>query len=203
MQFVLMRHATRASSFDNDCPLSAVGHAQAAHASSVLAPKGVLPKPSVIFSSPKLRARQTVAHLARHLDYEVKCDDRLDERDSHESRQLFEARIQSFIASATASITSSAIHHRGAATQAEMTTPPDSDSQNLNRVIVHESVTLACSHMDWLESVLTLIPTNLSELEMATPWAAGEFRVFDISNDGLWTLIGQGILPTHAGSHRS
>lgn len=51
-----------------------------------------------------------------------------------------------------------------------------------------------CSHLDWLETALVLIDSDMTDLEIATPWATAEFRIFKIS-EGLWVLKSSGTPP--------
>ncbi len=157
-QLILLRHATRASSFDSDAALSTLGHAQAASAPLLFEAGAEVPsdldkvpaKPDQVFSSPKLRARQTVMPLVQALGISNQIDDRLDERKNDESSVEFEERIRSFLRFI------------------------DGSTQTI----------LACTHMDWLEAVLPLMDSNLNDRELLQPWAAGEFRCFVWTPEG-------------------
>ena len=202
-QLILFRHATRASHFDSDTTLSAFGLAQAAAAPSLFelnsfgssdgsfgsfgssglsdgqCREGVgLPQPQEIFCSPKVRAQQTVSPLADFLKLTVQLDERLDERHSHESRATFESRIRSFLAEIEEKFHSSQTCH------AEL---------NEQKLQLAQTV-VACSHMDWLETILPLMNSNLTEVELTQLWAAGEFRSLHWHPEGPWELGRVGVL---------
>jgi broad specificity phosphatase PhoE len=46
-------------------------------------------------------------------------------------------------------------------------------------------VLFVCSHLDWLEEVLRVAPSNLTALEIERPFAPCEARAFEI-RDGIW-----------------
>lgn len=166
MKIVLFRHATRSAHGLGDSPLSAEGLAQAENLPSFLAPNGPLPKPTHLFCSPKQRARQTLAPLSQKENLELAIDPRLDERHQNESGLDFETRILDLL----------------------------KDVEALSEAHPEPCVYL-CSHLDWLEAVLVLIPSDLSDLEIAGSWSTAEFRIFKIQA-GVWTLKSGGGIPS-------
>ena len=50
---------------------------------------------------------------------------------------------------------------------------------------------LLCTHLDWLEHAMVLMPSDMTELETSAGWVTAEYRAFDI-NDGLWSLTTEG-----------
>lgn len=59
------------------------------------------------------------------------------------------------------------------------------------------SVVWICSHLDWLEAAMLLLPSDLSDLEQSAPWQTASYRVFSIE-DGLWKFKGGGAIETRA-----
>src|ERR1700733_8478059 len=96
MQVILLRHATRNTHELGDPPLNVVGLAQAQ------ALIDQLPVPTLILSSPKRRARETLAPLSRFLDLPIVVDERINERQREESQKVFETRVQDLLASLSA-----------------------------------------------------------------------------------------------------
>ena len=175
---ILFRHATRASLFDNDTTLSTFGLAQAAAAPSLFEKNVDLPQPQEIFCSPKTRARQTVSPLCEFLKLSVQLDERLDERHSHESRADFEFRIRSFLADI----------------EGKFHSPPTCAGNLHGQQLQLAKTVVACSHMDWLESIFPLMNSNLTAAELTQPWAAGEFRCLIWNPAGHWELGRVGVL---------
>ncbi len=97
MQFFLFRHAEKERSFSVDPSLSSRGLNQAL-ALAQLVTDGELSKPTVLLSSPKLRAQQTFQPLAKDLQLRVQITPDLLERQSQESSLQFVKRIKSTIA---------------------------------------------------------------------------------------------------------
>lgn len=168
MKLVLLRHATR-SAFDQELgpagesPLNAIGLAQAEDLISHLAPKGVLPAPTRLLVSPKLRARQTLTPLARECALELEIDQRLDERKNAESLRDFNERVRAFFEVIT----------EGAASG-------------------DKSVVYACTHFDWLEAAALLWPTNFSERESSASWSPLEYQIFRLTDEGLLNTVSRG-----------
>lgn len=168
MKLVLLRHATR-SAFEmesgpaGESPLNAVGLAQAEDLLNHVSPKGPLPTPTRLFVSPKLRARQTLTPLARESGLRLEIESRLDERNSGESVRDLNTRIKSLFE--------------------DIATP------NSKMKLEDSDVVFLCSHMDWLEAVTSLWPTNMSEREASSSWSPLEYQVFRLDKDVLTTVV--------------
>lgn len=164
MKILFIRHATRSLHGLGDVSLNSQGQQQAEYLAKMVA-EGLLPTPSLLLTSPKKRARETFESLSMFSQVPVTVDERLDERRQNESGRDFEARVRSFLDDLTP----------------EGTMPRK-----------HEGCVMICSHLDWLELALVLLPSTLSETEMTASWSNAEYRIFRY-NDGLWNLIGNGI----------
>ncbi len=150
MKLVLLRHGSRNSIEGSDSGLNSEGKYQAQalltrlidpQVSAAAAPLHVanLPRPTVLYSSPKRRARETLAPLAEALQLELRIEKNLDERRTEgESERQFEKRVVEYL---------SQIHEKHS----------------------HESVVFLCSHMDWLEVAMFFltIQDNHSELDFS------------------------------------
>ena len=99
MQVILLRHATRNTHELGDPPLNVVGLTQAQALVEKLKPNGPLPVPTVILSSPKKRARETLTPLSQSTGLAIVVDERIDERHQNESLKVFETRVQDLLAS--------------------------------------------------------------------------------------------------------
>jgi broad specificity phosphatase PhoE len=161
MKLVLLRHATRSSHEIGDASLNVTGRQQAVELCTRLAPQGDLPVPTHLISSPKKRARQTLEPLADAVHEILKIDPRLDERSHAETVSEFEKRIRSVLL------------------ELEQT------HAKSNQPDGRETCVYICSHMDWLETALLLMPTDLSPQEASESWATTEYCVFKYQN-GLW-----------------
>lgn len=101
---VLMRHATRSAGLDfgsvksgdaaGESPLNAVGLAQAEDLADLVRSKGKLPAPTRLFSSPKLRARQTLEPLSKTTGLALEILEDLDERRDREALKDFTERVR-------------------------------------------------------------------------------------------------------------
>jgi broad specificity phosphatase PhoE len=127
-----------------------------------------LPEPTHIFVSPKKRAQQTLAPLAQVTGLAPTIDRRLDERRQNESMPDFEARVRSFLA--------------------------EMESLARNSSADTSLCAFACSHLDWLELAMILLPSDLSEREMSLSWATAEYKIFEFA-DGLWLSQACGVIP--------
>jgi len=164
MKVLFIRHGTRSLHGLGDVSLNSQGQRQAEHLAQLVA-QGQLPSPSHLLSSPKKRACETLESLSLATQIPVTIDPRLDERHQNESAREFEARVRSFLD--------------------EWTPAPVTSRKS-------EGCAIICSHLDWLELAMVLIPSTLSETEMAASWANAEYRIFRYT-DHLWELIGTGI----------
>lgn len=96
-QIVLMRHATRSAVLEfgaGESSLNAVGRTQAEDLADLVKMGGQLPAPSRLFSSPKLRARQTLEPLSKATGLQLEILADLDERRDNESAKAFEDRVR-------------------------------------------------------------------------------------------------------------
>jgi broad specificity phosphatase PhoE len=94
-EFVIFRHAHRLSG-GSDPELSEVGRQQATRLVQLVQQK-LLPVPQMLLSSPKLRARQTLAPLKKALQIPHGIDPNLDERTRDENGATFENRVKNFL----------------------------------------------------------------------------------------------------------
>lgn len=154
MQVCFFRHAARNPFDAGDGSLSDRGQEQAQALSSLISPRGPLPRPTHLLCSPKLRARQTFAPLGEDLGLNVTITEALDERGDKESMTQFIDRIDAWL-------------------------------EALAPKYGAEDVIFACSHLDVLEEVMGLIPTDLPDWETSRGFSPAEYRWFEIS-DGLY-----------------
>jgi broad specificity phosphatase PhoE len=96
MRIYLFRHADKERSSTNNPPLSFQGLSQA-KAIVKLVETGVLQKPEILMSSPKIRAIQTLTPLAETYQLRVKETEFLDERKHSESVDAFLNRVRSLL----------------------------------------------------------------------------------------------------------
>lgn len=157
---VIFRHATRAMTDLEDPSLNAQGLAQAERLVHLIHPKGPLPVPTAIWTSPKLRARQTMMAVADRLSIQPEVRADLDERTSAEDRAQFRSRIHNCISVLEARVKAQTCFY-------------------------------VCSHFDWLEDAMQMLPSDMSDLDIAMPFGTAEYRIFAIE-DGVWKLVGRG-----------
>lgn len=162
MKMLMIRHAARSLHDLGDTPLSSQGRLQAEHLRQLI-DEGQIPAPTELISSPKKRAKETLAELAMALELPVTIENRLDERHQNESAREFEDRVRSFLEEITS----------------------DEAAENREKCIA------ICSHLDWLELAIVLLPSTLSENEIADSWSNAEYRIFRYV-DGLWKLTARG-----------
>ena len=60
--------------------------------------------------------------------------------------------------------------------------------ESLRNDFASDEVIWACSHADWLESIMDVIPCDLEEWEKVMPFSPAQFRVFKIE-DGIWKKV--------------
>lgn len=58
-------------------------------------------------------------------------------------------------------------------------------SEMMVKELAADDVVWACTHMDWLEEAMLLLPSDLSELEIASGFSPAECQIFSIE-DGFW-----------------
>lgn len=96
MKTVLFRHAERQSNGLTNPPLSPRGEEQASKLAAMVGAH-LLPQPTKLLSSPRIRARQTLLPLSLALNCEIQVASELDERQNYESAQQFSTRIEKFL----------------------------------------------------------------------------------------------------------
>jgi broad specificity phosphatase PhoE len=158
MHVILLRHATRNTHELGDPPLNVTGQAQAQELVESLNTKARIPRPSLILSSPKKRARETLAPVAKSLGISVVIDERLDERHQNESQKVFEARVHDLLASLKSRGTSCILLC--------------SHFDWLETAFV---------------SLINLIDTSPESSATSFGWATAEFKIFEF-HDGKWAL---------------
>jgi phosphohistidine phosphatase SixA len=182
MKLILLRHATRASYDLGDSPLNQIGQIQAEDLANRISPQGSLPSPTLLLSSPKRRAQETLALVSARTGVKVRIEPRLDERHRNETLAEFSERIRKLLED---------VEPTGLA---ELGSPNGATKRKLAHEAAsaeREPCVWVCSHLDWLESALALLASDLSENEIFESWATAEFRVFKYQ-DGLWTLKEKG-----------
>jgi broad specificity phosphatase PhoE len=173
MTVTFIRHAARSSHQSlakptphlsgviDDPSLNDLGHRQAQVLAEFSVDGAKIPRPTHLYSSPRKRAQETLAPTSAALNLKIKIDPRLDECRSSENATEFRQRIVSLI-------------NEFAAQAAD-------PKMKFGEIYV-------CSHFDWLETVLPLLPSDLKDSEITAGWGHCEFRVFEIS-DGLWKFL--------------
>ncbi len=157
-----MRHAARAGSAD---ALSPEGHKQAESLAKSLEIKilkhfGAVPTKFKLCCSPKLRTQQTLRFLRESLHAPLEVYGDLDERTGVETQSDLEMRVKSQLNAWTAEAES---------------LPPSNEL----------SVTVACSHLDWLEAAALFIDSDELELQRAETWAPLSLKFYGFAN-GIW-----------------
>lgn len=130
--------------------------------------RGTLPRPSVLWGSPRIRARKTFAPLAEYLNLPYEEQVSLDERNSAENAMAFRDRV---------------IH--GLQHAADLAQQLQSKGKG---------PLFCCSHYDWLEEAVTWIPADEDLLQpQQNIWTPGSFIGFEIENN-LWQVQQKGQL---------
>lgn len=93
MQLFLFRHGERDNSFAKNQPLNSRGREQAQMIAQEVA-SGSLPRPQLLFVSPKIRTQQTFAPTAQLAGIELQVVPELDERLTSESAREFTERVR-------------------------------------------------------------------------------------------------------------
>lgn len=166
MKLIMLRHAARSPHDVGDSGLNAYGRAQAFQLPQSLNPQGPLPPPSLMISSPKKRTRETLLPLAARLGLTLSIDKGLDERRQNETAREFQERVHSVLEGLTRNLS---------------VTPA-----------LRETCILMCSHLDWLEAAIAVLPSDLADAEHLN-WSNCEFRIFKWQG-GIWCLAGHGVI---------
>ncbi|MBC7420306.1 MAG: histidine phosphatase family protein [Bdellovibrio sp.] len=98
MKFVLFRHAQKGLTPYHDPELTSEGHHQAS-ALSALIKQNLLPVPTHLWASPKIRTTQTFKSIGDEFKVRIQISDLLDQREGHESLEIFCHRVQSLLQS--------------------------------------------------------------------------------------------------------
>ncbi len=162
MNVLMFRHAERLKSGSGNPPLSARGRQQAQLLAIELT-QGLLPAPTHLYASPKLRAQETFAPLSQILNLPIETQADLDERHSGESSTQFGRRVQNFLKL--------------------LNSLQKADLQNPNQVIYF------VTHADWIEAVFQSIPLGFSadnpdstdEFLSWAPAQSAEFKVSEVN----------------------
>ncbi len=169
MKFVLFRHAQKGLTPYADPELTTEGHQQAA-ALSTLIKQNLLPVPTHAWASPKVRTCQTLRPACDVAKVRVQISDLLEQRENHETLEIFRHRIQSFLNSFTTNL------------------PEDNST---------ESCHFVCTHYDWIEEAMTLINSDkdLNIFEFSH-WPPAQYVTFEIENS-IWKFIRKGAPVVH------
>jgi broad specificity phosphatase PhoE len=96
MRILMFRHAERENTGSSNPPLSLRGLLQAKKLVEEI-DMNLLPRPTKLFSSPKLRAQQTFQQIQKKLGVDIQIQAVLDERHNFESAAQFSARVKKFL----------------------------------------------------------------------------------------------------------
>jgi len=96
MRILMFRHAERENSGSSNPPLSLRGLKQAEKLVEEI-DLAILPRPTKLLSSPKLRAQQTFQQIENHIGTPLAVHPDLDERMSSETAEFFTRRVQRFL----------------------------------------------------------------------------------------------------------
>lgn len=161
MHVVLIRHAERENSGTSNPPLSTRGWLQAEKLLEKIN-RGEMLRPTKLWASPKGRAQQTLQKVSAFLNSEIQVIADLDERQNSENFSHFQARIRRLFHS---------VEKQG--------------QENQNAVLY------CCSHLDWIEEALPLIPTPTDFPADEMLWSPAQYLAFEI-HDELWTVVQSG-----------
>jgi broad specificity phosphatase PhoE len=158
MKVVLLRHGTRASQDFGDSPLSPVGHKQAEDLAERVQSLSDLPRPTLLLCSPKRRARETLQPLSDSAQLGMELALTIDARIDERHQAETGREFESRLKEVLDEVSNKS-----------------------------EDCIYICSHLDWLELAMVLIPSNMSELEKALSWSTAEYRIFKVEH-GLWNF---------------
>ncbi len=162
MKLVLLRHAQKGITPFDDPHLTEAGFLQN-EALGQLVLKEILPRPTHLWASPKIRTGQTLKATAEICKISIQVDDLLDLRSPEETAAQFRKRILALLHQTDG--------HAGKAP--------------------HE-VHYFCTHYDWIEEAMTLINADkdLNSFEFSH-WTPTQFIVFEIK-EALWRVLKKG-----------
>lgn len=97
MKIILLRHGNRDLSMTSDGGLNQIGKDLALSLHSRLQPNGDLFMPTHLIASPKKRAQETLTPLSKSLNFPLKTDKGLDERQLNETSTEFRVRVKKYL----------------------------------------------------------------------------------------------------------
>ena len=158
MRALMFRHAERMRSDSSNPPLSQRGLLQAQALCEELK-NGLLPQPTALWCSPKLRAQQTFLPLSQKINLKIEIFPDLNERESNESPSKFDRRVENFL------------------TLIE------------KKIGKPEGVVFFVTHADWIDTASQLIPgdTNFSSHGLHA-WPPAQSAEFEI-HSGVWHFL--------------
>lgn len=154
MLVYIFRHAHKSSTPWDNPPLSSVGFEQADRLVEDI-DNARIPQPTRLFCSPKIRAVQSFQPLSQNQGLELNVHTSLDERQPHESAEIFKNRVSEFL-------------------------------RDLDRADWQKESIFICSHLDWIEEALILIPSS-DDLLGLHQWNPISYAGFTVQ-EGLWKL---------------
>lgn len=152
VQVVFFRHASRGGP-GRDPDLSAQGQQEAKSLGRSVGQPGRLPKPTLLWSSPKKRAQKTFFDIEVATGLRLQIVHDLDEAHDSESVSAFAERVHLCLE------------------KFELLQPND--------------VLFVCSHSDWLEIAMRILPSDMEEELQTRGYACAEYRNFTYQ-EGLW-----------------
>ena len=162
MKLVLLRHAQKGITPFDDPHLTDSGFLQS-EALADLVQKNILPAPTHLWASPKIRTTQTLSATAEIFKISIQKNELLDLRSAHETAEHFRKRIQELL------------------------------SHLDERSISHShEVHYLCTHYDWIEEAITLINADkdLNSFEFSH-WSPTQYIVFEVQ-ELLWRVLIKG-----------
>ncbi len=164
MDVILFRHAKKGFVPYDDPSLSPEGFAQSENLPE-LVQKHNLPAPTALWASEKIRTRQTFRGLSMAFGLSALTRPELNLRADFETQKNFQTRVHSLIDELSVT------------------------SQNQ----VSNQVVYLCTHYDWIEESMNLIPCdrNLLTFEFSS-WAPAQYVYFKVSAD-LWKFVKKGV----------
>jgi len=157
MKLIFLRHASRDPHPLHESGLNRVGQQQAADLAAWFSQPANELKPTLLLSSPRKRAQETLKPSAAKLLLEVETRVELDERQDQETGTQFTKRVQTAI-------------------------------ENIRLFAQANDVVVICTHFDWLETAMSLMPDSDHDAEILSGFATCEKRVFEW-RDGEWVYV--------------
>lgn len=156
MIIVLIRHGHKGMIPFEDPSLTENGFKQAKALASLIQQKK-LPTPTDLWASQKIRTSQTLSSLAEKFQLDISKKNELNLRMDNENQKNFRDRIQNLISSLSES----------------------SDSSS-------EKCIYLCTHYDWIEEAMSLIPSDTDLLSYQfSHWSPAQYIIFEIQEQ-IW-----------------